>query len=116
MTFKERLGKKITLLRNQQKLSQNKLAAKLNIRQQTLCAYEQGRVSISAETLVKICHVLDAPLSWFLPSVKQYGDVIKEEDIELLTELHRLADTQTLLAVARTLNQSHVKKIHRLTE
>ena len=114
--FKKTLGKKIVLARKGAAMSQRTLAAKLKITQQALSGYERGAVSVSVEILAEICRVLDAPVSWFMPNVKQYGEIIGQTDIELLTELHKLAYSETLLGFVKAVKkQSNVKKTHGLT-
>lgn len=109
--FNKIIGEKIVLARKAAGFSQRELARRLSISQQVLSGYECGRTSISLKTFTDICTTLSAPLSWFLPTVKQYGDVIGSEEIELLRELKRFADTSTLLEFVRncTERQSHVK-------
>ena len=110
-SFNENIGKKIVLARQSAEISQHELAKRLSISQQVLSGYERGRTSVPLKTFVDICTSLNAPLSWFLPSVKQYGDIVGSDEIELLRELRKLADTTTLLEFVKHClsKQSHGK-------
>lgn len=110
--FNKDIGSKIVLARKAVGLSQRQLAHRLSISQQVLSGYECGKTSVSLKVFVDICSALDAPISWFLSSIKQYGDVIGSDEIELLNELKRFTDTSTLLNFIRQCNakkQSNVK-------
>lgn len=58
MTLKENLGKKIKEYRQVQGISQEELAEKLDISQQTLSKIECGKNFLTAETLEKVLSVL----------------------------------------------------------
>lgn len=109
--FNKNIGNKIVLARKANDLSQRELAKKLDVSQQVLSGYECGRTSISLKSFVDLCEALNAPLSWFISSVKQYGDIIGSDEIELLRELRKLADTTTLLEFVKycTSKQSNAK-------
>lgn len=110
--FNVQIGKRITTARTANGLSQKAMAEKLNISQQLLSVYEQGKSSLPLETFVKICTCLDAPFSWFVRSVKQYGSVVSEEEIELLGELKKISEVGPLLAFIKAckIKQSNGKK------
>ena len=97
-SFSKSIGEKIVMARQAAGISQTKLAKSLGITQQSLSIYERGINALPLKVFVDICTALDAPLSWFLPSVKQYGEVISRPDTELLHELHKIADSETLLS------------------
>lgn len=112
--LKKSIGEKIVIARKVKGLSQSALAKKVNVYQQTLSALERGQASISLALFLDICEVLEAPLSWFLPNSKQYGDIVDKNDIELLIKLRELTDTKPLLEFINSikLKQSNVKKQH----
>ena len=58
MTLKENLGKKIKEYRQLQGISQEELAEKLDISQQTLSKIECGKNFLTSETLERISSVL----------------------------------------------------------
>lgn len=110
--FNVQIGKRIAIARIANGLSQNAMAKKLNISQQVLSGYELGRNSPPLETFVKICTCLDAPVSWFIQSIKQYGSIISEEEVELLSELKKFSDVGPLLEFIKAckIRQSNGKK------
>lgn len=111
MELKKTIGEKIVLARKAAGLSQRALAKKLNLSQQVLSGYERGISSIPLTSFIDICQILDAPISWFIPSIKQYGEIISREDIELLTEIKKRLNTKELLNFIKTAaKQSNVKK------
>ena len=66
MDFNELVGKRITLLRNQKKLSQQKFANEADIERSYLTHVEKGRKNISLKTLKKITVALEVSLKDFL--------------------------------------------------
>lgn len=109
--FNKHIGEKIILLRTASGLTQRGFAKKLGVSQQVLSGYENGKNSMTLKTFVEICEKTDAPLSFFLPTVKQYGEVLKLEEVELLNELRKFANISTMLEFVRSCNikQSNVK-------
>lgn len=65
MDFNELVGKRITLLRNQKKLSQQKFANEADIERSYLTHVEKGRKNISLKTLKKITIALEVSLKEF---------------------------------------------------
>ena len=65
MDFNELVGKRITLLRNQKKLSQQKFANEADIERSYLTHVEKGRKNISLKTLKKITVALEVSLKDF---------------------------------------------------
>jgi transcriptional regulator with XRE-family HTH domain len=51
-------------------MSQSELAVKLDLSFQQIQKYERGTNRVSASTLHRIAHILDAPLSWFFESLQ----------------------------------------------
>lgn len=110
--FSERIGKKIILARQQRNVSQSELARQLNITQQCLSNYEHGTRQIPLDVFSAICAFLQAPLSWFLPELQQYGEVISEADVEFLRELKRYAEPEAVIDFLKTVKsrQSNGRK------
>ena len=109
--FKNTLGKKIVLARKAAAMSQRALAEKLGITQQALSGYERGKTHLTVKLLVDICDILDAPYSLFLPNTKPYGNIISQDDIDLLNELHRYIDSVPLIEFIRSVRRkSNVTK------
>ena len=65
MDFNELVGKRISTLRNQKKLSQQKFANEADIERSYLTHVEKGRKNISMNTLKKITAALEISLKDF---------------------------------------------------
>lgn len=65
MDINELVGKRITQLRNQKKLSQQKFANEADIERSYLTHVEKGRKNISLNTLKKITAALDVSFKEF---------------------------------------------------
>lgn len=65
MTIQERIGKRITQLRNAKKLSQQKFAYEADIERSYLTHVEKGRKNISVNTLDKIIKALGVSVNEF---------------------------------------------------
>lgn len=59
----KKIGLKIKLLRIERKISQQDLAAACNFEKSNLARIESGRTNPTVATLLKICQVLDTPIS-----------------------------------------------------
>jgi len=68
MDINELVGKRITHLRNQKKLSQQKFANEADIERSYLTHVEKGRKNISLNTLKKITTALDVSFKDFFES------------------------------------------------
>ena len=68
MDLNELVGKRITTLRNQKKLSQQKFANEADIERSYLTHVEKGRKNISMNTLKKITAALNVSLKDFFDS------------------------------------------------
>lgn len=112
--FSKNIGKKIALARKELGMSQSELAAHCSITQQCLSGYERGTRLIPLKVFKNICVFLNAPLSWFLPDIQQYGEVISEADVEFLREVRRYTEPETILDFLKKvkLKQSNGKKQH----
>ncbi len=77
--FLEKFGKKIKNHRNSEKLSQEKLAEYVNVSTTTIASIEQGRTFLKADTLEKICNVLNIEIC-FLKKKKNPSIVDKITD------------------------------------
>lgn len=68
MTIQERIGKRITLLRKEKKLSQQKFAYEADIERSFLTHIEKGRKNISVGTLQRILVALEISVKDFFDS------------------------------------------------
>jgi len=95
MTVKERkqLGARIKELRenggegNRKKMSQEKLAKKLNICRQTLSDSEKGMLKLTIEDLVKICELFECDIGYLLGKHDE-----KERDVADVREVTGLSE------------------------
>lgn len=114
MDFSENIGQKIVTARRERHISQTELAKKVKITQQCLSGYERGLSQIPLKVFVSICHALDAPLAWFFPELRQFGEIISEEDIKFLREIKKYATPEAVSCFIKTIafKQSNGKKHH----
>ena len=103
MDFSKKIGRKIVIARHERKVSQSELARRINITQQCLSGYERGCNQIPLKVFVSICTVLDAPVAWFLPEIKQFGDIVPEDDINFLQEIKQYTTTQAVAEFIRAI-------------
>ena len=67
--FVEEVGKRIKAIRNEQGLSQEKLALKADIDRTYLAGAEQGKRNISLKSLEKIVNALDVSFEEFCKGI-----------------------------------------------
>lgn len=67
--FVEEVGKRIKAIRNEQGLSQEKLALKADIDRTYLAGAEQGKRNISLKSLEKIVNALDVSFEEFFKGI-----------------------------------------------
>jgi transcriptional regulator with XRE-family HTH domain len=92
---RKQIGQIIRDIRRAKRMSQMKLAEKVNISYQQIQKYEKGISSISIERLRQISKALDIPINLFFPSGKEmvsetpaiYGKMTDDE--QLLLQLFR---------------------------
>jgi transcriptional regulator with XRE-family HTH domain len=75
--FDEEVGRRITLLRRQQRLTQRKLAKSVGISTARLYGYEVGDVRCPPIYLRKISDVLRVPVGYLIPEVQEIQDYLK---------------------------------------
>ena len=68
MDLKEKIGKRITELRKEKNLSQQKFAYEADIERTFLTHIEKGRKNISVNTLQRILEGLEIPIGEFFDS------------------------------------------------
>ena len=74
MTIQERIGNRITQLRKEKKLSQQKFAYEADIERSFLTHIEKGRKNISVGTLERIFNALDISFKEFFDS-KEFNKI-----------------------------------------
>lgn len=80
------IGSKIKTYRKKRKWTQDDLAKRVDVKNNTISAYERGQISIPRSKLVEIAKALDAKLTDLLP-VENTGDTISEYIQEAKSEL-----------------------------
>ena len=112
MDFSKNIGQKIITARRERHISQTELAKKIDITQQCLSGYERGLTQIPLKVFFSICSALDAPLAWFFPELRQFGEIISEEDISFLREIKKYATPESVSDFIKAIafKQSNGKK------
>ena len=80
--MKSSTGEKIQEERKRCKMTQEDLAKAIGIKQQTICAYENGKIKPKLEKLIIISAALNVPVELFLPDELNKNEIarkIKEE-------------------------------------
>ena len=68
MEINKYAGKRIKTLREKHNLTQQQLADKLNINQQSLARYELDQRTIKVDFLLKLCQLFNVELNYFVPN------------------------------------------------
>lgn len=84
--LKSKLGKLLTKKRQAHKLSQEKLAEKMNVHVRTISKIENGHSFISAETLCKLCQFFKLPPKSFF-DIDKISDRRNKKLNELIDKL-----------------------------
>lgn len=103
--FSKSIGKKIIIARQERGVSQSELAQRIGITQQCLSGYERGARQIPLNVFANICSYLEAPLSWFLPDIKQYGEIVSDDDIEFLRVVRRYVSPHAIIDFIKAVNK-----------
>jgi len=85
VNVKKQLGAKIKRLRSKYDLTQEQLAEKIQVATRTLCGIENGENFVKAETIERLCNVLNITLSelFACDHLKPQEDLINEIIIDL---------------------------------
>lgn len=71
-------GKKIQEERKRRKMTQEDLAKAIGIKQQTICAYENGKIEPKLERLIVISDALSVPVELFLPGELNKNEIARK--------------------------------------
>lgn len=94
-------------VRNEKGLNQKKIAACLNITQQTYSDYETGRTNPDIDTLILISDILETSIDYLLGREDDLGNItIKTEKPAPLPQ-----DEQELLSIYQALSPAHRSQI-----
>lgn len=74
--LKERIGKNISMLRNANRVSQERLCEHIGKSQPMLSKYENGSAMINLDTLYKICHFFGFPIDMILKKELTLEDIL----------------------------------------
>jgi len=105
------LGQKLKELRENYDLSQNQVAAALNIDRSTYGYYELDKTRPSLETLVKLSHIFSVPVEQLLPS--EIEETVSLRDLAQPSTMVRSLSKQErgLLAIFRSLTKEQKQKV-----
>ena len=76
----EVVGQRLKIARRNAKLTQTKLAKKLNISFQQIGKYEKGQNGLNAIRIVQISNLLNIPKSHLLENIELLGEVKQPDD------------------------------------
>ena len=76
----EIVGERLKVARKNAKLTQTKLAKKLNISFQQIGKYEKGQNGLNAIRIVQISNLLNIPKSYLLENIELLGEVKQPDD------------------------------------
>ena len=76
----EVVGQRLKIARRNAKLTQTKLAKKLNISFQQIGKYEKGQNGLNAIRIVQISNLLNIPKSYLLENIELLGEVKQPND------------------------------------
>ena len=71
-------GKKIQEERKRCKMTQEDLAKAIGVKQQTICAYENGKIKPKLEQLIIISTTLSVPVELFLPDELNENEMVRK--------------------------------------
>lgn len=76
----EVVGQRLKIARRNAKLTQTKLAKKLNISFQQIGKYEKGQNGLNAIRIIQISNLLNIPKSYLLENIELLGEVKQPDD------------------------------------
>lgn len=107
---REEIMKNLKLLRESQNLSQRECASQLDISKTTLCYYEQGKISPSVETIIKLADFFDCSIDYLLGHQTKdliYASDLTTQQTKIINEIKQMTDDDLLIleGVIMRLNQ-----------
>ena len=111
--FFRELGARIALRRKEQDLTQQQLAERLGVAQQTLAHYEVGRLRVPTSLLPTLAHELDASLDELLgltptKQVGKRGPASRlQQQVDAISQLPRTKQRFVLEMLEAVLAQQH---------
>lgn len=85
------IGQKLKELRAKKKFTQEMIAERLGVTNQTISQYEKDSVQPSIDRLLQFCEIYGVQISYFISDFKQPVDTTKQES-ELIEELRSTMD------------------------
>lgn len=86
------LGERIKKVRKELDLTQQKLASRLGVKQNTIALIESGKRNTSDQTIISICREFSVSEEWLRTGKGEMFIPSPEEDINELIRQHRLDD------------------------
>jgi transcriptional regulator with XRE-family HTH domain len=83
------VGASIRKAREDQRISQEELSARLQLTRTSVSNFERGRQHIQLHTLYEIAQILDVPISALLPERELVSDQPSQENVRLVEQLLR---------------------------
>lgn len=109
---KQTLGEKLRELRENYDLSQNQVAAALNIDRSTYTNYELDKTRPNLETLVKLAHIFNVPKVTFLPDDDPSDALALRDAIQPDSMVRSLSKSERgMLAIYRSLTREQQQQI-----
>lgn len=98
----EFMENRIKELRQRNNMSQIRLSIELEVSQETISAYENGKYYPSFQTLLKLSQILHSSIDYMmgLSDRNTLSDDITDDEVDLLRLYRELNQTEKLLAVA----------------
>lgn len=94
MNIKKQLGTKIKRIRQKRGFTQEQLAEKIDIATRTLCGIENGENFLTADTLEKICKVLNVSCA----DLFAFNHIKPQEELidEIILDIKNLKDREKI--------------------
>ncbi len=93
MVIENNIGKKIRLVREKKKITQEELAKRLGVSRQAICMWETNKREINLTTLARLAEVLEVSLSYIIGGVK-----MKKGERKVVFQLKAPAATRVSLS------------------
>lgn len=85
-------GSRLTIIRNERKMSRDELAKRLNLSPKTIAAYESGQNRPNYETFIRLCNIFNCNADYFMQDdLKNIESKLNPEDERLLKQYYGLS-------------------------
>ena len=91
--------KRLKELRTEKRLTQNALAQKLNVTQQTYSDYETGKTNPNVETLIALADILECSIDYLVGRADDFGSIsVKHQAVAFSTDEAQLLQSFRMLS------------------